>query len=194
VVDLVRQDLLIEIQTRGFSMIKRKLAALLALGHRVRIVHSIPMDRWIEKVADDGAVLSRRRSPRHASLPDVFDELVAIADLLQHPRLELDLLVTKEEELRRHSPGQAWRRRGWIVVERRLLEVVDSFELRDLKGLAALLPDRLPEFFTTADLAHRLGRSRRLAQRMAFCLRKAGVVEPAGKRGNAIVYRVLPLP
>jgi hypothetical protein len=152
------------------------------------------MDRWIAKVADDGAVLSRRRSPRHASLPDVFDELVAIADLLQHPRLELDLLVTKEEELRRHSPGQAWRRRGWIVVERRLLEVVDSFELRDLKGLAALLPDRLPEFFTTADLAHRLGRSRRLAQRMAFCLRKAGVVEPAGKRGNAIVYRVLPLP
>ena len=41
VIDLVRGDLLIEIQTRGFSGMRPKLAAMLARGHRIRVVHPI---------------------------------------------------------------------------------------------------------------------------------------------------------
>jgi hypothetical protein len=39
VIDLVRRDLLIEVQTRGFSSVRHKVAALLDRGHHVRIVH-----------------------------------------------------------------------------------------------------------------------------------------------------------
>ena len=190
VIDLVREDLLIEVQTRGFSSMKKKVTTLLGLGHRVRIVHPIPIDKWIVKVDADGAVLSRRRSPRHGNPTDVFAELVSFPDLLVHPYLEVEVLLTIEEEYRRHTPNRAWRRNGWTVVERRLIEVVDTLLLGNAEDLTGLLPDDLPETFTTADLAEKLGRPRRAAQQMAYCLRKVGAIAAVGTHGNAVEYRV----
>ncbi len=190
VVDLVREDLLIEVQTRNFSSMKKKVTTLLDLGHRVRIVHPIPVDKWIVKVAGDGTVLSRRRSPKHGSPIDVFAELVSFPDLLAHPNLDIDVILTNEEEYRRHTPNRSWRRKGWTVEERRLINVVDTLLISDADDLAALLPIELPEPFTTADLALKLGRSRRTAQQMAYCLRIADVIVAVGKTGNAVEYRV----
>jgi hypothetical protein len=190
VVDLVREDLLIEVQTRSFSSLKKKVTTLLDLGHRVRIVHPIPVDKWIVKVADDGTVLSRRRSPKHGSPIDVFAELVSFPDLLAHPNLDIDVILTNEEEYRRHTPNRSWRRKGWTVQERRLIDVVDTLLISDADDLAALLPTELPEPFTTADLALKLGRSRRAAQQMAYCLRIADVIVAVGKLGNAVEYRI----
>ena len=189
VIDLVRDGLLIEVQTRGFSSLKAKLKALLELGHRIRIVHSIPIDRWIVRVDADGTVLGRRRSPRHGIPVDVFAELVNVADLLASPQLEIEVVLTTEEEYRFHTPGRSWRRRGWTVLERRLIEVVDSLRLDQASDLVALLPAALPEIFTTADVAGLLGRPMRIAQQMAYCLRKVEAIEVVGKHRNAIAYR-----
>jgi len=190
VVDLVRDDLLIEVQTRGFSSMKQKLADLLDLGHHVRIVHPIALNRWIVKIDADGEILSRRRSPRHGEPTDLFAELVSFPDLLGHPGLQIHLILTQEEEYRRHTPNRSWRRKGWMVVERRLIDVVDTLMISGPEDLADLLPTDLPETFTTEDLATSLGRTRRIAQQMAYCLRMAGVVTPVGKVGNAVRYRV----
>ncbi len=190
VIDLVREDLLIEVQTSGFSSMKRKATTLLGLGHRVRIVHPIPIDKWIVKIDADGTVLSRRRSPKHGKPTDIFAELVSFPDLLAHHDLEVEVLLTIEEEYRRHTSDRSWRRKGWTVVERRLIDVVDTVLLRCTGDLAGLLPDDLPETFTTADLAEKLGRPRRAAQQMAYCLRAAGAIVAVGKHGNTIAYRV----
>lgn len=190
VIDLVRDDLLIEIQTRGFSSMKRKLRSLLDLGHRVRLVHPIPIEKWIVKIDDDGTILDRRRSPKRGAVTDLFSEMVSFPDLLTHPDLEIEVLLTREEELRRHSPDKAWRRKGWVVVERSLLEVVGSHRIDNRADLVGLLPRALPEEFTTADLAGELGRPRRSAQQMTYCLAKAGVIAATGKQGNAVTYRV----
>lgn len=190
VIDLVRGDLLIEIQTRGFASMKRKVSTLIDLGHRIRIVYPIPRDKWIVKVDATGTVLSRRRSPRHGKPTDVFAELVSFPDQLAHPNLEVEVVSTIEEEYRRHAPGRAWRRKGWVVVERRLIDVLDALLLDGPEGLAGLLPDDLPDAFTTADLAEKLGRPRRAAQQMAYCLRNTGTIAAVGRRGNTIVYCV----
>jgi len=190
VIDLVRDDVLIEVQTKGFSSMKKKTASLLELGHRVRIVHSIPIDKWIVKVDADGTILSRRRSPKHGRPTDVFAELVSFPEFLIHPHLEVDVLLTIEEEYWVHTPGVAWRRRGWTIVERRLIDVLDSVALNSAEDLTRLVPDGLSETFTTADLAQKLGRPRSAAQQMAYCLRKAGVLVAVGKRGNNVEYRV----
>ena len=189
VIDLVREDLLIEVQTRGFASMKHKVTALLGLGHCVRIVHPIPIDKWIVKVDADGLVLSRRRSPRHGNPIDVFAELVSFPGLVAHPRLEIEVLLTVEEEYRLHIPDRSWRRKGWTVVERRLIDVVDTLHLGHIEDLAGLLPDDLPETFTTADLAEKLGRPRRAAQQMTYCLRKVGAIVAVGKHNNAVLYR-----
>ncbi len=190
VIDLVREDLLIEVQTRGFSSLKKKITALLDLDHRLRIVHPIPVDKWIVKVDSDGTVLSRRRSPKHGSPIDVFAELVSIPDLLDHPLLDIDVILINEEEYRSQTQNRSWRRGGWSVEERRLIDVVDTLLIKDAGDLAALLPAGLPDPFTTADLAAVLGRPRRIAQQMAYCLRIVGALSAVGKRGNAVEYRI----
>jgi hypothetical protein len=189
VIDLVRGDLLIEIQTRGFSSMKRKIAALLAAGHRIRIVHPIADRRWIVKVDADGAVISRRRSPKRGRPIDICTELVAFPYLLASPDVEIDVVLTEEDEIRHHTPGASWRRHGWSVLERRLITVVDTIELRSPEDLVALLPSDLPTQFTTAELATAAGIARRTAQQVAYTLKRLEMIEATGKRGNAVVYR-----
>ena len=108
--------------------------------------------------------------------------------LLDHPNFSLEILLTQEEELKRFDGNTNWRRKGWAVVERRLLAVSDRVLIGQPADLMRLVPDELPEPFTTADLAASIGRPRRVAQQMAYCLRETGLVEVAGKLGNTILY------
>ncbi len=191
VIDLVREDLLIEIQTRGFSSMKRKLTQLLERDHRVRIVHPIPLNTWIIKLDDGGTILDRRKSPKHGIPADLFGELVSFPQLLAHPGLEIEVVMTAEEQLRQRTEHRSWRRKGWSVVERRLIEVAESVVVAAPGDLLSLVPGELPQPFTTADLAEALGRPRRLAQQGAYCLRKAGAIEAVGKDGNAVLYELI---
>ena len=189
VIDLVREDLLIEIQTRGFSSMKRKMTSLLESGHRIRIVHPIAVDRTIVKIGDDGEVLDRRLSPKHGSVIDICGELVSFPDLVSHPGLEIEVVLTVQDEIRRHEEGKAWRRKGWVVVERHLVEVVESDLIQGPDDLAGLLPDDLDDPFTTSDIAVGLGVSVRVAQQLAYCLRHCGAIDAVGKRGRSVEYQ-----
>ena len=208
-VDIVRDGLLIEIQTRSFSRLKRKLAKLVE-NHRVRLVYPIAREKWIVRRAKRGKkALSRRRSPKRGAVEDVFAELVAFPHLLAHRNFALEVLMIREEEIRRHDPRRAWRRRGWVTCERRLLDVGDRRLFEGPAAFAAFLPEALDEPFDTAELASAIGRARRrglgdasaspecprwLAQKIAYCLRVMGAIEIVGKRGNAVLYARATLP
>ena len=192
VIDLVRDDLLIEVQTSGFSSMKEKLRDLLEGGHRVRVIHPIPVRKSIVKIDAAGEVLSRRRSPKRGDSLDIFGELVSIPQLIAHPGFEIKLVLTIEDEYRKHDPSRAWRRRGWVVMERRLVEIEGTVTIADVAALSTFLPDELPEPFTTSDLASAVDRPIRLAQQMAYCLRHCAAIEPIGKRGNAVEYHRIP--
>jgi len=187
IIDVVRGDLLIEIQTRGFAALTAKLTALLE-GHAVRLVHPIARERWIVRVSADGEVLGRRRSPKRGRVEDVFAELVRFPALVCHPRFALEVLLTREEEVRCDDGLGSWRRKGWSIVDRRLLAVDESIRLDNVCDLRALLPTGLPQPFTTLDLAETLGVSRRLAQQMAYCLRKMGAIDAVGRKGRGLLY------
>lgn len=190
VIDIVRGDLLIEIQTGNFSSIKRKVKALVD-NHPVRLVYPIARVKWIVRLARDGSgdVLGRRKSPKRGAVEHLFGELVRLPRLLANPNFALEVLFTQEEEIRCYDGKRAWRRRGWVVQERRLLDVVDRRLFETPDDLAALVPSHLTEPWTTADLAAATGQPRWLARKMAYCLRKMGVVEVVGKQGNAVLYR-----
>lgn len=188
IVDLVQDDLLVEIQTGGFTPLKEKLDAL-TREHPVRLVYPIAHEKWIVKLDEDEETqLSRRKSPKRGKVEHVFYELVRIPHLLHRPTFSLEVLLIQEEEHRRYDGRRGWRRRGWVTHERYLLDVVERFIFATAADLGSLLPDGLAEPFTTADLADALERRRKVAQKMAYCLRKLEVLTIAGKRGNAILY------
>jgi len=191
-VDIVRGELLIEIQTRSFGAIRRKLADL-AERHKVRLVHPIAVEKWIIRLDAGGQhVVSRRRSPKKGRIENLFDELVSMPALAANPNLSIEVLLTREEELRRQdcSAGRRRRRRrgGWTVCDRRLIEVVSRVKLHRLDDYRRFLPDSLPNPFTTADLASAGGYARGTAGKVAYCLRAMGLIVQTGKRRNFILY------
>jgi len=188
VVDLVRDELLIEVQTGGFSPLRAKLEDLTD-RHQVRLVAPIPATRTIVRVTDGGQLLSRRRSPKHGRYEDIFTRLVSFPALIDHVGFEIDALLTVEEEVRVHRPGQAWRRKGWVVLGRSLIEVAESLRIGSSTDLAAFLPAGLPVPFSTADVSRLAALPRRVAQHMVYCLRATGELDIAGKEGNAVLYR-----
>ena len=187
VVDVVRGDTLVEIQTNGFAPLRRKLERLLD-SHRVRLVAPLAVTRRIVRLSPDGEVLSARRSPLRGRPLDVFARLVSLPALLAHPRFELELLLTHQEEHRRHEPGRAFRRHGWVVAGRSLVSVDGTLLLATPGDAADLLPP-VPDGFDTAELAAAGGCTRRLAQQMTYCLRAMGALEASGRRGRAVIYR-----
>lgn len=191
VVDAVHDDLLIEVQTRHVGHLRPKLRTLLA-DHRVRLVLPISRETYLVKL---GAAGGRRRSPKRGHPADVARELVAIPDLLDHPHLEIELVLIRSEEVREHRPGSAWRRRGWVTVDRRLLEVLERRRWHGTAGLLDLLPGDLEEPFGSAELARAGGMRRATAQQLLYCLRRGGRIDVVGKVGNALRYaRSTPAP
>ncbi len=182
-------EILYEIQTGGFSGLGRKLEALLE-SHRVVLVHPIAQVRFIVKqTLDDDVPPTRRRSPKRGSVANILDSLVSIPTLLNHENFELEVVMTEEEEVRVPNPHGSWRRRGWKTASRRLLEIREQHRFTSAQDLLGLVPGELPEVFTTADLAVAMDKPRALAQKLAYCLRQAGVITMCGKVGNALEYQ-----
>ena len=195
IVDVMRGELLVEIQTRNFSGIKRKLAQLADL-HPLRRVYPIAQEKWIVRLpartggrARDGKkVLSRRLSPKRGRLLDIFDELVHIPSLLREPTVSFEALLIEEEEVRRDDGRGSWWRRGISTLDRRLIRVVSRNVFEGPKGFLKFLPSGLPQPFTTRNLAEALDEPHHIAQKIAYTLREMGAIRVAGKRKNAILY------
>lgn len=189
IIDIVQGDLLVEIQTRNFSAMKRKLIEL-TKSHAVRLVHPIAREKWIVKLDKDGQTqLSRRKSPKKESIERLFDELVSFPQLLLHPNFTLEVLFTQEEDVRRYERKRRRRGKQWVTQERRLLSVVERRLIQTPADLAALIPSELVDPFTTTDLSTAMNKPRPLARKMAYCLREMGVIVAVGKRSRSILYR-----
>jgi hypothetical protein len=192
IADIVRGDLLIEIQTRHLVALKRKLHRLVEV-HPLRLVYPIAAEKWIVRVGEDGETIGRRRSPRRGAVEHVFAELVSFPGLLGHPNFTLEVLLIREEEIRRRDETggrRNWRRRGWATQERRLLEVISSHVLSGPADAAAFLPAALPRPFTTRELATASGLPMWLSQKMAYSLHRMGVLSVVGKRGRSTLFEL----
>ncbi len=190
IVDVVRDDLLIEIQTGGFAPLQKKLTKLLET-HRVRLVAPLARTTVIERIDGNGVRLSRRKSPKQGRIEHIFEKLVSVPSLIGHKNLEIEVIEIVEAERRVHQEGRVRRRKGWVIVGRDLVDVVERNLIRGAADLAALLPALLPAQFSTADLAQQSKLPRSIAQQMLYCLHIAEAVERVGKTGNAHLYRRL---
>ncbi|HEX4902401.1 MAG TPA: hypothetical protein VFV42_06300 [Acidimicrobiales bacterium] len=175
VVDLLRGDTCIEVQTGGFAAMGPKLDVLLGDFH-VHVVHPIAVGSWIQR-----RDLPTRKSPKRGCLHDLFDELVSVPTMLDHPNLTLEVLLVEVDVVKVADPSMRRRRGGWRTVDRRLRDVVGRHGFRTPADLAALLPPDLPAEWTTRDLAEQGRIDRRRAQQMAYVLKANELVTDVGR-------------
>ena len=187
VVDVVRGDELIEIQTRGLLKLRRKLQALCD-RHRIRIVHPIAAETIITRLTASGETASSRRSPRRGRVEEIFRELTSLAGLLPHDRITVEVALVRVIETRVDDGRGSWRRRGVSIVARRLDSIVATHELRTAHDYLSLLPHDLAEPFSNTDVMQAAALRYRDAQPITSALRKMGLLRIAGVRGRERLY------
>ncbi len=182
VIDIRRPGLLVEIQTRSFRSMGNKFDRLLA-GHRILLVHPIAVETYLQRPGK-----KNRKSPKRGSVFDLFEELVSIPTLLDHPNLMIDVVLVSVTKVQEADPRARRGRGGYRTCDRLLREVLEVRRFADTADLTELLPANLPSEFTTADIAARAGISRPVAQRMAFCFRALEVITEVGRSKAGLHY------
>jgi hypothetical protein len=189
IVDVVKDGILIEIQTRNLSAIRKKIGKLV-LTNKVRLVYPLSNVKWIVYVSNSGEFIRKRRSPKKEKIVDLFIELVHLSDLINDKNFSFEVLLIEEEELRCDDGKGSWRRRGISIKDRKLLKVFDRIVFEDRTDFLKILPDNLGMSFTNKALAKELGISIRLAQKITYCLRKMNVLIIDGKKKRELLFRV----
>jgi hypothetical protein len=188
IVDILRGNLVIEVQIKNFSALKEKLQAL-TQKHHVRLVYPLPEKKWITHVTNDDVVLNTRKSPRKGRLTDLFGELVMIPHMIGEENFSLEVLLIDEAEIRCNDGKGSWRRRGVSIKERKILKVNNRILFQTRADYLKILPEDLNAIFTNKELAKLSKVSIRNARQITYCLRKGGVVRLAGKRKRELLFQ-----
>ena len=178
---------IIEVQIGSFGPLKQKVKFLAESG-RVRIIHPIVVEKYIELHDKDGKFIYRRKSPRSGSVWDLFKALVYAPELPLLPRITVELALVEIVEKRIDDGYGSWRRKGISIAGRSLGACRQSLVLKKPKDYYQFIPFKRKESFTVRSLALAAGISVSIARKTVYVLLKMGLIEKAGKQGNAIIY------
>ena len=183
---------IIEVQTGSFGPLKEKVKELTE-NCKVRIVHPIVVQKYIELYDKEEKFIHRRKSPRKGCVWDLFKALIYAPELPLFPRLTVELaLVDIVEKRIDDGSGSRWRK-GVSIAGRSVYALRESLVLEKPRDYCQFIPFKKKEPFTVRDLAVAAGISVSVARKTVYVLSKMGLIEKTGKQGNAIVYSVVNL-
>ena len=180
---------ILEIQTRSFYSLRKKLPLFLAYG-QVHLVAPVIQKKWVCWLhPETGEVVSKRLSPKHYSPIDLSRELGYIRKFLLHPKLTVHFPLLEAEEYRLLDGWGNDGKRGSTRYERIPLNLLEEWVMKSPQDYIALLPDNLPEVFTIKELEKAARISSKCAYTAAAIFRETGTIREYGCRGRAKCYR-----
>ena len=190
IVDIVHNNSIIEIQTGSFTKIRAKLSTLLS-HYKVKLVYPIAFEKTL--IVYDSKkenILYKRRSPKKGELIDIVDEIIHIPKLIIHPNFSLEVLFTKEEEIRSADGEGSWRRKGISILDRQLLDIIKRIKFNHVQDYIMLLPNNVPSSFTNMDLSRIMSKPLKKVQKLTYSLKQMSLLRVIGKQGNAQVFKI----
>lgn len=188
VADILHDQDVIEIQTRGFDKLRKKLDAFLEEGE-VRIVYPVAYEKQLEWIDEEtGAISKKRKSPKRGTPYEVFYELYKIKSYLVNPKLSISIVLLNMEEQRLLNGWSEDRKRGSTRYERIPTALVDQVDINHVEDYKKLIPEGLEEPFTTKTYKEATKLSIGKARTALHVLHYVGAVRKVGKKGNTILY------
>lgn len=178
-----------EIQTRNFNALRRKLDAFLPLCD-VTIVYPVAHTKYLRYIdKESGEISAPRKSPKTCGPYAVFPELYRIKSFLQQEHLHIRIALLDVEEYRFLDGWSRNKKKGASRGDALPLAFFDELILQSPADYVLLLPDDLPEIFTTKDFKRCARVSQALAVTALNVLHSLGVVCRIGKQGNLYLYQ-----
>lgn len=189
VADIFYEGEIIEIQTANFNTLRRKLEVFLE-KYEVTICYPIPATKWLYWIDEEtGELTPKRKSSKRGSYYEVFKELYKIKNYLKHPRLHIRLLLMDVEEYRLLNGWSHDKKKGSTRYDRIPIDLVEDMEINSVEDYQKLIPDSLPEEFTSEDYRRATKLTLKRAQTALNVLTHLNTVERMGKRGRSLLYR-----
>ncbi len=187
--DILTEDEIIEIQTRSFNALRKKLPHLLEVK-TVRLVYPLVNYKYLVWIDNEtGELTKRRRSPKVGRPIDCFYELYKIKPLLTDKRLKITIVVLDVLEYRNLDGYSENKKKGSSRNERIPEKFINTIEINHPSQYKQFLPDDLPEQFTSKDLQKKVKGSLRNVRTALNVLNHVGTIERVGKQGNSIIYK-----
>jgi hypothetical protein len=186
--DILNDQGIIEIQTRNFDKLRRKLEVFLELKP-VTIVYPIPyikMLRWVNE--ETGEISPPRKSPKKGSPYIIFPELYKIKNYLLHPNLKLHIILMDLEEYRLLNGWSKDKKKGSTRSDGIPSKLVEEIYIKDITEYEKLIPPGLNENFTTMDFRKVTGLSQKYAFSALNILNYVGAIKKVGKKKQAYLY------
>lgn len=191
VADIYTGKEIIEIQTRQFDRMRDKLQAFLPICP-VTIVYPVTAKKilvWIDP--ETGEEIERRKSPRKASIYDIFDELYKIKQFLPDENLRIKMMFLELEELKLLDGYGKDKKKRASKHDRVPLKLVGEMGMECKEDYLQFVPFELLETeFTSKEFSKEAKIHPRMAGTVLHVLHYMGIVERVGKQGNAFVYKV----
>lgn len=188
VADICTGSEIIEIQTRNFDKLRRKLSAFLSFAP-VTIVYPIHNIKWLRWVnPQTGEISPPRKSPKPGSPYSIFPELYRIKDYLTNPNLNLKIVMVNLEEYRFLDGWSQDKKKGSSRCDRIPTEIVREISINSIMDYQLLIPESLTSEFTSKDYKKAAGLPMHQAQTALNILYYLGVVDRIGKNDNSFVY------
>ncbi|MBQ0040136.1 MAG: hypothetical protein KBS64_06905 [Treponema sp.] len=208
IVDILLSDGgIIEIQTGTLASLAPKIAYFLKEKRKIRVVHPLAVEKYIETFDEKTGKTRRKRSPKRLSIPSVFRELTKLYPFLTDRNFTLEILeaiITEERtdygSLEKSDNSRRRFRKTWNKTGKRLDDAGKARTFHTRNDWKKLLPSSLLKKdmeFTSSDFHSALAEMYPKAKKqetsiMLWVYVKMGFFERTGeKKGNAFVYRVL---
>ncbi len=199
--DILDENGITEIQTRGFDKLRPKLKFFLK-EHTVTVVHPIARIKYLVWIDPATAEMSaKRKSPKKGNIYECFDELYKIKMFLHDKNLKFRIILTDILEYKYRGDSADTRdavKTGYINryknrgtrYDRVPLDIIDDVYIGSNAEFRKLIPPGLPEQFGVKEFAEAAHIRLRNAQIGLNVLMHVGVVERAGKQGRRFMYCV----
>ena len=188
VADIAGENGIIEIQTRQFDKLRKKLTAFLPAA-RVTVVYPIAKTKqiiWIDE--ETGEHTKKRKAPKSWGPHEILRELYKIKPLLKDENLRFCMVLLEIDEYRRLNGWSADRKKGASRYERIPTALADELYIDCPGDYALFLPETLPAQFTSKDYQKATAVSLSLAQTALNILVHVGVIVRVGKLGRLNLY------
>ena len=188
VADIVTDSGIIEIQTRSFDKLRKKLSEFLEISP-VTVVYPLPRTKWLLWIDEQtGEVSKSRKSPKQGRIYDAVLELYRIKPLLSHHNLCLCIVLIDIEEYRYLNGWSENKKRGSTRCNRVPVDISEVMYLKSTADYLRFIPEDLPSQFTTKDYRDAANINLRTAQTAMNILHFIGTVNRVGKQGNLHIY------
>lgn len=186
--DIFTGNEIIEIQTRSFDQVRKKLDRFLP-EYPVTVVLPIPDTKWLIWIDEETGELSTpRKSPKKGSEYSAFKELYKIKPYLKKEGLTIVLLFLDMEEYRLLNGWSKDNKKGSSRYDRIPVQITKEVCFKQSRDYEILLPNTLVGEFTSSEFAKAVKINARQANLVLNILLYMDVVKRTGKRGKAFVY------